>query len=220
MSTLYFKYKKLWTKERGISVLWAIILAVVAVVAQKMADIYVDGLHGAYVGDLILDHIPTINVDDFIVILALFLTFAGLLLVILKPKYIFFTLKTLALFIIIRSFFISLTHLGISPHQIIFDTHDIGYALYNFLYNTKGDFFFSAHTGIPALMALIFWNEKKIRIFFIIASCVMGASVLFAHIHYSIDVFAAPFMAYGIFALAKKFFKRDYKLLGNDLGND
>ncbi len=40
-----------------------------------------------------------------------------------------------------------------------------------------------------------------------------AAVVLFAHVHYSIDVFAAPFMVYGIFAITAKFFKNDYFLI-------
>jgi hypothetical protein len=35
--------------------------------------------------------------------------------------------------------------------------------------------------------------------------------VLFAHVHYSIDVFASPFMTYGIFTIAKTLFPQDYK---------
>jgi membrane-associated phospholipid phosphatase len=33
-----------------------------------------------------------------------------------------------------------------------------------------------------------------------------GASVLLAHVHYSIDVFAAPFIVYGVFVIAAKVF--------------
>jgi hypothetical protein len=43
---------------------------------------------------------------------------------------------------------------------------------------------------------------------------VFGLSVLIAHIHYSIDVFAAPFMAYSIFSLARYFFKKDARTAG------
>jgi hypothetical protein len=131
-----------------------------------------------------------------------------------KPRYITFTLKTVSLFIITRAFFISLTHLGASPHELVFNSNNIGYWLYDILYNTHGDFFFSGHTGMPFLMSLIFWQEKRCRIFFLITSGVFGLSVLIAHIHYSIDVFAAPFMAYSIFSLARYFFKKDARTAG------
>jgi len=37
-------------------------------------------------------------------------------------------------------------------------------------------------------------------------------AVLLGHIHYSIDVFSALFITYGIFVIAKKVFARDYLL--------
>ena len=45
-------------------------------------------------------------------------------------------------------------------------------------------------------MVLIFWDEMRTRIVFLMMSLIFGVAVLFAHIHYSIDVLAAPF--YGI----------------------
>ena len=39
------------------------------------------------------------------------------------------------------------------------------------------------------------------------------AVVLLGHFHYSIDVFAAFFIAYGIADLAKKFFAKEYAFI-------
>jgi membrane-associated phospholipid phosphatase len=84
-------------------------------------------------------------------------------------------------------------------------------------YLTSGnDMFFSSHTGLPFLMSLIFWGNYRLRIFFILASMILAASVLLGHLHYSIDVFAAYFITYTIFHIAQKFFKQDYELLLKD----
>ena len=64
-------------------------------------------------------------------------------------------------------------------------------------------------------MALIFWDDDFWRPFFLAAAVVFGASVLLAHVHYSIDVFAAPFIVYGIFAIAQRTFKKDYALMSS-----
>jgi len=61
-------------------------------------------------------------------------------------------------------------------------------------------------------MALVFWKEKIRRIVFLITTLVFASSVIIAHIHYSIDVFAAPFITFSIYSLAKYFFKKDYEL--------
>ncbi|MCX6796497.1 MAG: phosphatase PAP2-related protein, partial [Candidatus Falkowbacteria bacterium] len=170
---------------------------------------------GVPVEDILLNNLPTIDIDSFIILSTLVSTLIIVFLFGAMPQYLNFGLKSVSLFIIIRSFFISLTHLGAAPDQLQFDPTNIGYWLYNVLYNTRGDFFFSGHTGIPFLMALIFWPEKKWRYFFFAVSGVLGVGVLLAHIHYSIDVFAAPFMAYGIFSIARYLFKKDYDYIGS-----
>lgn len=210
----FLNYQKaFWTKDKIISVVVAFAFLAIALVIQKIADVYVGNVKGVAVPDLLLDHLPTLDIDPIIVQGALLLTFIIAALLVAKPRYLSFTVKTLSLFIITRSFFISLTHLGISPKELTLDTNTWGFGLYNFLYNTKGDFFFSGHTGAPYLMALIFWREKYWRIFFLITSVIFGVTVIFAHIHYSIDVFAAPFITFSIYTIAKEMFKKDFNTI-------
>jgi len=65
---------------------------------------------------------------------------------------------------------------------------------------------------LPFLLALIFWDEKYLRYFFIVSSIFFGAIVLLGHYHYSIDVAAAFFITYTIYHIAKKLFPRDFEL--------
>lgn len=209
-------HKNFWIKANRNSILTSSGFFIAALIIQKIADNYVLKIKGTAVDDLILDNLPTVDIDFFIIQGALIVTFLGLYLLIYKPKYFCFGLKAFSLFIIIRAFLISLTHLGASPNQLVLDINSFGFGLYNVLYNTTNDFFFSGHTGMPFLMALVFWPEKFWRYVFIAASIVMGSSVLLAHMHYSIDVFAAPFITYSIFALTKQVFKKDYQLSQTD----
>jgi hypothetical protein len=211
-STLRIRYRNFLSKEHIESLLFGFMIFVVALLWEKVANAYVLKIKGAIVDDLFLNHLPAIDVTPIIVQGALILTVFIIVLFIYEPKYIAFGLKALGLFILTRSFFISLTHLGSYPSRISFDTDDFGFKAYNFLFNTSNDFFFSGHTGIPFLMALVFWSNKRWRYIFITISIIFGASVLLAHIHYSIDVFAAPFITYSIFALTRYFFPDDYTL--------
>ena len=180
--------------------------------ASMYALIYSTRPTSNYVGDLLLDNLPIVDLNFIIVETALLSIVVGVAYVVFwKPRYILFSVKALALFNITRSFFISLTHMGIYPGQIepgagIFD----GIYLY---FSFQTGFFFSAHTGLPFLFALIFWNRPLVRNLFLAVSFVFATAVLLAHIHYSIDVLAAPFMAYGIFEIIKYFFPRDYELI-------
>ena len=209
---LYNRHRTFWTREHLDEVTKVLGFFVIALIIQHVADTYVQQTNGVGVGDLILSHIPSFNIDFIIVQGALILTFVLIGLLLWKPKYLMFTGIAISMFVIVRSFFISLTHLGISPHQITFDTQSVGFWLYNFIYNSSNDFFFSGHTGAPFLMGLIFIREKFWGKFFFGLSFVFGVAVLLGHIHYSIDVFAAPFMTYGIFTIAKKMFPKTYAI--------
>ena len=65
------------------------------------------------------------------------------------------------------------------------------------------DLFFSGHTATIFLFYLV--SEKKLlKIVFLISTIIVGISVLLQHVHYAIDVVAAPFFALGAYRLAFK----------------
>ena len=212
VSTIYLRHKHFWSKGNVISVLFASLFLLAALVIQHFAYNYIDqSVTGIHVGDLLLDNLPVVNLDFFIVQGALVSTAVVLVLFLGNPKYLIFSIKALALFIIIRSFFITLTHLGTNLHQITLNVNSIGFWLYDFLYNAKNDFFFSGHVGASFLFALVFWKKTIFRYVFFAFSLIFAISMLLAHMHYSIDIFAAPFITYGVFVISKKLFKKDFE---------
>ena len=62
------------------------------------------------------------------------------------------------------------------------------------------DLFFSGHTGTLFLLFLLTKN-KILKVIFLISAVTVGIAVLLQHVHYSIDVFVAPFVAYGAFKI-------------------
>jgi hypothetical protein len=165
------------------------------------------------VTDIILDNVPVVNVDFIVVDGPLLLwMFVGVLLI-LRPERIPFVVKGLALFILMRSGFIILTHIGPFPTRSKFDLNGL---MQSFTFG--GDFFFSGHTGSPFLLALMFWKEPRLRVTFLAATALFGAAVLLGHLHYSIDVFAAFFISYGIHDLASFLFRRERDLFDSALG--
>jgi len=77
---------------------------------------------------------------------------------------------------------------------------------------SNADLFFSGHTGYPFLCALISWKQKYLRYFFILSSVFFGTISLLGHYHYTIDVFAAFFITYGIYQISLNLFKKEYKV--------
>lgn len=178
-----------------------------SLIINHLASNYADKMASVYVKDIVLDNFPVMNVNLIVNDGALIYIIFTLLYILSDPKRIPFAAKSFALFVLIRSVFITLTHLGPSPQQTYLDPADFLIRL-----NTGSDYFFSGHTGEPFLMALIFWDNKPMRNVSLAASLIFGAAVLLGHLHYSIDVLAAFFITYSIFSMAKKFFPNDLRL--------
>jgi membrane-associated phospholipid phosphatase len=133
-----------------------------------------------------------------------------------EPKRLPFTLKSIALFILVRSLFITLTHLGPYPDRIPLDIHTMLMSRWNvgnlLTFGSGGDLFFSGHTGLPFLFALIFWKNPRMRLFCLIGAVFFGIVVLLGHLHYSIDVLSAFFITYAIYHIAEWLFKKDRRM--------
>ncbi len=204
-------YAAFFTKPRIRSFCVSLVLLGLSLVFNYYASAYSNRNAGTFVGDMFLDNLPTVDLSGIIVEGAFFAILGGIVLVICKPKYLNFTLKSVAMLVAVRAFFVAVTHLGVYPNTLVFSQDKID-QLYLHL-NLQAGFFFSSHTGLPILMALIFWRERYIRLIFLLIAAIFGAAVLLAHVHYSIDVFAAPFMVYSIYKSCVFLFEDDYRLI-------
>ena len=159
------------------------------------------------VSDLILNNLRVFNVAPLFIYGPIIFIIVVAIYIFKKPETIPFVFESISLFYLIRSVFISLTHLGPLPnHVVITSTSWLS------TFTTGNDFFFSGHTGLPFLLALIFWEDKPFRYFCLTASIFFGTIVLMGHLHYSIDVFGAFFITYTIYHLARKIFFKNYQL--------
>ncbi len=170
-----------------------------------------DNLPASLPGDIILDHIPVINVDlvffwGIVVFIALVVALG-----LKRPARIPFLLESAALFIGIRAFFVVLTHVSapIDRSAVPLETF-----FQRLIAGSGNDLFFSGHTGFPFLMALLFWREAYLRNVFLSMSLTYGTVVLLGHLHYSIDVFSAFFITYGILHIARFLFPEDAEAFG------
>ena len=206
MEQIKTKYKESFTDKKFIiSTILSFVFLFIAIIINFYAGTYATERASLPVTDIILSNIRVFDVDGFFTYGPVFLIIFGTLLCLYHPKKIPFVVKSLALFVVIRSVFISLTHLGPFPTQNIIASG--GNILSKFTFG--GDLFFSGHTGIPFLLALIFWQYKPLRYLFLADSLLMGTIVLLGHYHYSIDVLAAFFITYTIYHMALYLFKKD-----------
>src|SRR3989344_2291731 len=160
------------------------------------------------VTDIILSNIPVFEVDGFFVYGTFLVVAITVVMLLLHPKRIPFALHAVTLFILIRSAFTLMTYLG--PPEVAY-VSDFGAAITNSFFGA--DQFFSAHTGMPFLGALAFWGiSRRLTWFYLLCSVSFAAIVLLGHIHYTIDVFSAFFITYGIYHIALWLFPRERAL--------
>jgi len=206
ISSVIEQYKLCLRNKRFLlSTLFSFVLLVAVLIFNFYAATYATRIASNPVTDIVLSNIPVFDVDGFFLYGFMAFCLFSVILCLLKPKEIPFVFKNVALFVFIRAIFLTLTHIGPYPSQLLitFDST----LLKGFIFS--GDLFFSAHTGLPFLMALIFWKNVYLRVLFIVTSFFFGAIVLLGHIHYSIDVLAAFFITDSIYHLAERFFKKD-----------
>jgi membrane-associated phospholipid phosphatase len=165
---------------------------VAAIMATKNA--------GPAINDIVISNVPRIDTSIIHGDLSFLMYDLRFFLLFLLIRYAPFAAKTLACLAFLRAITINLTNLGM-PEGIVPIRAEITFG---------GDLFFSGHVANTFLLALIFWEIKLLRYFFMVTSVVFAVSALLGHYHYSIDVVAAPFFAYGVFAVCKKIFKKDY----------
>ena len=186
------------------SFLFSILLLIVSLFVNYYASLYATKMASASVTDIVLSNIRVYDVTNIFVygpwIFWIFLAVVTMF----KPYRIPFMVKNIALFVLIRSFFITLTHIGPFPTTAAIDSTRL---ITDF--TSGGDLFFSAHTGLPFLMALVFWKDEILRYVLLATSVFFGAVVLMGHLHYTIDVVAAFFITYSIYCLAEQFFRKD-----------
>jgi hypothetical protein len=203
------RYQESWfDRHVRFSIPLSLLLFLVAVfVVQPMAIEFANDKASNPVTDIILSNTPAFNVGPFFVYGMFFFVAVVTFLCLHYPKRTPFVLHSLTLFVLIRSAFVSMTHVGNFTTEAV-STFGPGITSQFF----GSDHFFSGHAGSPFLMALIFWSHKPLRYLFLAWSAFFSTVVLLGHLHYTIDVAAAYFITYGIYHIALRLFPREWML--------
>ena len=203
-----FKEKvKSWGREiwgHKYLIIISILFLIISVVLDIIAGTYADKKASVPVTDIILDNLPVINLSFFFSYGIILIIIVGLgYTLFFKVRELHVVLSQFSLLVLIRSFFVTLTHLR-RPTEAVVNSY-----LSNIprIFAFENDLFFSGHVAISFLGFLLF-RKEKIGIFFLIMTFMMAFTVLAMHVHYSIDVFAALFITYGSYKIGQRLFKR------------
>ena len=167
-------YKTCFTNKNFlISFFSGLVLLGISLITQFFVSGYVNNLPNAPVTDLILSNIRVYDVGGIFVYGSVLLLVIGIFVGLKRVNCMPFTMKSVAIFTLIRSFFVSLTHISAFPTRVTINSSFFNGETFNGIF-TGNDLFFSGHTGLPFLLALIFWENKTLRIIF------FGFSILFS----------------------------------------
>jgi hypothetical protein len=177
----------------------SLIIVVITGFLDYYSGVYVTKVKAEIVPDLILDHIGPYNlwpiyVYGYLILVVTLFMFP--LLVHIRMLHI--TISQFSMLVMLRALFMIFTHLQSPPEAI-----SVGFPWIFKGLSFQNDMFFSGHAAIPFLGYLLF-NKSLIKYFFLAGSITMAITVLLMHIHYSIDVFSAYFIAYCSYRIVNK----------------
>jgi len=170
----------------------------------------IENRNGHVLPDFILDLIPAHNFS----VAVFFLIWSSCLLLVLRiyrdPMILLVTLWAYNGVTLLRMACIGLISLN-PPAGLIPLADPITNQFYGAHYITH-DLFFSGHTTTVFLIFLCL-KKKWDRIYTLGASVLLGIFLLGQHVHYTIDVLAAPVFTYAAYRLALLFTKKENRLL-------
>ncbi|MEO7264541.1 MAG: phosphatase PAP2-related protein [Ferruginibacter sp.] len=208
MQLTYTTLKEMWVsffriKAYRIKFLFFFLLLLLTVLMLPRFFHYIEMREGIVLNDYLLSRLPAYNVS--LLLFALIWSVIGLALwqCIWNPKQCLLLLIAFTLLTLLRVACLYFVELNAPPGLIVLQD-----PLSNFFYGTHfitKDLFFSGHTATMFLMYLWFQKRSK-KIFALACTCIVGILLLVQHIHYSVDIVAAPVFTYLTFKLAKKIY--------------
>jgi hypothetical protein len=161
---------------------------------------YIQGRQGFKMNDVLVSSFSPLDVSVYIFICIYSVILITLLTLCFHPSLLLLGLTAYAILILARIVCLYLIPLEPLPTMILLKDPFVKYFFYNEIIITK-DLFFSGHVSTLCLLAIL--NPVKVfRYAFILITFFTAILILLQHVHYTIDVLAAPFFAWGSYKAA------------------
>lgn len=163
---------------------------------------HIEHREGVELNDVLLRWLPAHDVSRAIFtinwVMSLFMFYRCLQ----QPALFVLFLWSFVMLVLLRIASISFVHLN-PPANIIALEDPLSNCFYGKTKFVSKDLFFSGHTATPFAMFLCFSKKRDKRVA-LLATLAAGVLVLVQHVHYTIDVLAAPFFAWLAVWLGRK----------------
>lgn len=162
---------------------------------------FVEARHGVVLPDPVLNFFNPTDLTWLTFALIYISIVVGIATLAKDPTRLLFTIQLYILMVAVR--ILAMYLLPLDPPAKIIILKDPLVEFFGTGQTLTKDLFFSGHTA--TLFILFLTSEKKtIKQIFLISTILVAFSVLLQHVHYTIDVVAAPFFTYACYKLLKK----------------
>ena len=165
----------------------------------------VEARRGVTLPDPLLALFPAVNLTwvTFLIIYAGII--AGLVALVQNPRRLLLVFQAYAVMALFRMAAMYLTPL--EPPPGIIELRDPFVEFFGGGKTLTRDLFFSGHTSTTFLLFLVI-PGRGMRVAYACATVLVGLCVVLQHVHYTVDVVAAPFFAYGAYSIVLGICKR------------
>jgi hypothetical protein len=194
-------WKETWSSslQRAQLIIGSVLMTIISFILPSFFNL-IQKRDGPLLNDWVLAAIPPHNVSWAIFTVIWSIGFYALWRGIEKPTIYITYLWTFIFITILRVLTISLVPLD-PPTGLIVLTDPLTGVFYGRSTITK-DLFFSGHTSI-LFLAFLCLERKWDRIIALTGTCIVACLLLVQHVHYTIDIIAAPIIIYPVFRLVK-----------------
>lgn len=166
---------------------------------------FVEAREGFSFNDPVLNLFNPVDLT-WLIFSAIYLSlFTGIIILVRNPVRLTLAIQTYTVLILVRM--IAMYSLPFDPPSSMIPLNDPFVQLFGTGKLLTRDLFFSGHTATLFLLFLVV-DKKPFRQLFLFLTVLVAVSVILQHVHYFIDVFAAPFFAFGCFIVVKSIRER------------
>ena len=199
------------TKSGFESIITLIVLIAVLFILSRFL-VFVEHRPGIVLNDPILKLFRPVNITW----LTFLLIYSGLITAIIyflgEPERLIFAMQVYIIMVMVRM--IAMYFVPFDPPALMIQLKDPVVEYLGTGQQMNKDLFFSGHTATLFLLYLTS-GKKFFRILFLSFTFIVAICVLIQHVHYTIDVFAAPFFTFGsyyfVLLFKRKFYKDEYQ---------
>ena len=180
-------------------ILTIILLAILMISFSQFLQ-FIEKRNGAVLPDPLLNIFSPIDLTWLTFSLIYLSIIVFLISIIKEPDKLLIAMQAYGLMVIFRT--IAMYLVPLEPPETMLLLNDPFVQLFGKGEILTKDLFFSGHTATLFLLFLL-TEKKTLKFIFLISTFIVGISVLLQHVHYSIDVFVAPFVAYSSYRIIK-----------------